>query len=57
MSERTCETCRFAWGRQCRRWPPQVTHPAQFAGPYTNWPAVHATDWCGEHQPREVADE
>lgn len=66
MSERaTCETCRW-WqdcrpnlhiDGMCRRHAPQPSNGNM--GQYNSglWPATMPNDWCGEHQPREVADE
>lgn len=66
MSE-TCATCRF-WRDladepglgHCRIRAPvaQVVMPDDVPHPgIAWWPATHPSDWCGEHQPREVETE
>lgn len=64
MAERTCETCRFvfnaAQGTICRRFPPRpVMTGTHSERKITVWPVLDRSwsDWCGEHQPREVGDE
>ena len=65
----TCETCRwrepdtrleYASSGHCRRYPPQITvwsYP-NYDGPQYDqtWPWMAASDWCGEHQPKENSD-
>ena len=51
MSMKSCETCQYSvmelW-LFCRRYP-----PIQPTNEDTRFPQVHATDWCGEYQPKE----
>ena len=54
----TCETCRWwkddrpePWGGMCRR-----NAPVCLSEVGTVWPGTKATDWCGEHQPKETRD-
>ena len=57
----TCETCRYAMHYKntvyCRRFPPTkmpfIFYGFSFVGLLSQWPTVEATDWCGEHSPRE----
>lgn len=62
---KTCETCVFYGDQVCRRHPPQtlITSLAYFdtnsgdgheAQTETHWPAVAATEWCGEHTTKPV---
>lgn len=57
MSERrTCETCRW-WDRFNTRGDCHRKAPRRSPAGYCEWPTTALYDWCGEHQPREVADE
>lgn len=58
----TCGTCRW-WDDLrpdaemdglCRRHAPRAS-PDRWNRSY--WPETDATDWCGEHQPKETRDE
>lgn len=60
---KTCETCRWwqKWlgtvaqpdiGGACKRFPPMIVQPLSRAPAFQ--PATRSTDWCGEHQPKEV---
>jgi hypothetical protein len=57
-----CETCRFwkpvnEYGGWCKRYPPQLVvlavHDPAHSSPETHFPWSAATEWCGEHQPKE----
>lgn len=66
---KTCETCRWCSfpfpyhhddqhdtapiGFKCQRRAPLATGGMMSAA-WTMWPRVSATDFCGEHQPREA---
>ena len=67
MSERVCPQCGSPAGQDCWRLPslpcldpvpiaetPKTDNPSQ---EFTDFPRSHQADWCGEHQPREAADE
>lgn len=42
---------------QCRRYAPSRLLPDHRSGtPDKVWPHVNASDWCGEHQPKEAGD-
>jgi hypothetical protein len=60
MSERaTCETCRW-WdcGDSGGYSTPRTYGTCHIRSvPSDEFPERHETHWCGEHQPREVADE
>lgn len=55
---KTCATCRYWSDEQighlgrCRRYPPAPTGACT-----SQWPIVHRSNWCGEHQPREQEPE
>jgi len=46
-----CKTCAFFnhSETECRRYAPQPSED----GAKAKWPAVAASDWCGEYQPGE----
>jgi hypothetical protein len=56
-----CETCRF-WDRwvrnppskegDCRKRAPAVVTEGESAGT-DGFPAIDATNWCGDHEPKE----
>ncbi len=56
---KTCETCKW-WGgapvsrdeMECLRYPPQVVQKL-YLSPGQRYPRMKATDFCGEHSPRE----
>jgi hypothetical protein len=61
MAEKSCSTCMFNSGTECRRYPPVlVATDAALGGGRTinhasKFPNVHPTNqkWCGEYKPAE----
>lgn len=61
MPSSSCGTCRFFHrtaevqghvSGQCRRKPPQLMSDwAHSSAPWTLWPTLEATEWCGEWKP------
>lgn len=59
MTIATCENCRYYFFGFCRRYPPTVfvDPESQEDETLSQWPAVEAEDWCGEHQFRQEVDD
>jgi hypothetical protein len=47
-NERCCQNCRFYFGGDCRRFPPQVGFDS--GDVFATFPYVLKNEWCGEFQ-------
>lgn len=54
---KSCETCRYCEMEEgyglCHRYPPKMLGAVQDNLPWSEFPNVSLTEWCGEYAPRK----